>query len=48
MLMLIATPDNGKNTKQRLGYLLGFGVTSGIPMIIAMYTHLVFVYRLGS
>lgn len=29
MLMLIATPDNGKNTKQRLGYLLGFGLTSG-------------------
>lgn len=29
MLMLIATPDNGKNTKLRLGYLLGFGLTSG-------------------
>lgn len=32
MLMLVATPDNGKNTKQRLGYLLGFGVTSGMSM----------------
>ncbi|XP_013146388.1 PREDICTED: probable Bax inhibitor 1 [Papilio polytes] len=32
MLMLIATPDNGKNTKLRLGYLLGFGLTSGIGM----------------
>lgn len=30
MLMLIATPDNGKNTNLRLGYLLGFGLTSGI------------------
>lgn len=29
MLMLIATPDTGKNTSQRLGYLLGFGLTSG-------------------
>lgn len=29
MLMLIATPDNGKNTNLRLGYLLGFGLTSG-------------------
>lgn len=29
MLMLIATPDNGKNTQLRLGYLLGFGLTSG-------------------
>ncbi|XP_046965197.1 probable Bax inhibitor 1 [Vanessa cardui] len=32
MLMLIATPDNGKNTKLRLGYLLGFGLTSGMSM----------------
>ncbi|KPJ06117.1 putative Bax inhibitor 1 [Papilio machaon] len=32
MLMLIATPDNGKNTKLRLGYLLGFGLTSGIGL----------------
>jgi len=32
MLMLIATADNGKNTKQRLGYLLGFGLTSGMSM----------------
>ncbi|KAI8434929.1 hypothetical protein MSG28_003402 [Choristoneura fumiferana] len=32
MLMLIATPDNGKNTKMRLGYLLGFGLTSGMGM----------------
>lgn len=32
MLMLIATPDNGKNTTQRLGYLLGFGLTSGMSM----------------
>lgn len=30
MLMLIATPDTGKNTNLRLGYLLGFGLTSGI------------------
>lgn len=30
MLMLIATPDDGKNTKLRLGYLTGFGLTSGI------------------
>lgn len=30
MLMLIATPDNGKNTSLRLGYLLGFGLTSGL------------------
>lgn len=30
MLALIATPDNGKNTKLRLGYLLGFGLTSGM------------------
>lgn len=29
MLMLIATPENGKNTSLRLGYLLGFGLTSG-------------------
>lgn len=29
MLMLIATPDNGKNNQLRLGYLLGFGLTSG-------------------
>lgn len=29
MLMLIATPDTGKNTNLRLGYLLGFGLTSG-------------------
>ncbi|KAJ0180566.1 hypothetical protein K1T71_003970 [Dendrolimus kikuchii] len=32
MLMLIATPDNGKNTGLRLGYLLGFGLTSGMGM----------------
>ena len=32
MLMLIATPDNGKNTNLRLGYLLGFGLTSGMSM----------------
>ncbi|XP_053623605.1 bax inhibitor 1 [Plodia interpunctella] len=32
MLMLIATPDNGKNTSLRLGYLLGFGLTSGMSM----------------
>lgn len=32
MLMLIATPDNGKNTQLRLGYLLGFGLTSGMGM----------------
>ncbi|XP_030038490.1 bax inhibitor 1 [Manduca sexta] len=32
MLMLIATPDDGKNTKVRLGYLLGFGLTSGMSM----------------
>lgn len=33
MLMLIATPDNGKNTSLRLGYLLGFGLTSGILLM---------------
>ncbi|XP_023947938.1 bax inhibitor 1 [Bicyclus anynana] len=32
MLMLIATPDNGKNTKLRLGYLLGFGLTTGMGL----------------
>ncbi|CAK1551996.1 unnamed protein product [Leptosia nina] len=32
MLMLIATPDDGKNTKQRLGYLAGFGLTTGMSM----------------
>ncbi|CAH1646045.1 unnamed protein product [Spodoptera littoralis] len=32
MLMLIATPDNGKNTNLRLGYLLGFGLTSGMSL----------------
>ncbi|XP_041977887.1 bax inhibitor 1 [Aricia agestis] len=32
MLMLIATPDNGKNTGLRLGYLLGFGLTSGMGL----------------
>ncbi|XP_026329428.1 probable Bax inhibitor 1 isoform X2 [Hyposmocoma kahamanoa] len=32
MLMLLATPDNGKNTSLRLGYLLGFGLTSGMSM----------------
>ncbi|CAH2073819.1 unnamed protein product, partial [Iphiclides podalirius] len=32
MLMLIATPDNGKNTKLRLGYLLGFGLSSGMGL----------------
>lgn len=32
MLMLIATPDNGKNTNLRLGYLLGFGLTSGMGL----------------
>ncbi|KAM3963062.1 bax Inhibitor-1 [Aphomia sociella] len=32
MLMLIATPDNGKNTSLRLGYLLGFGLTSGMSL----------------
>ncbi|OWR44160.1 bax inhibitor 1 [Danaus plexippus] len=32
MLMLIATPDNGKNTQLRLGYLLGFGLTSGMGL----------------
>lgn len=32
MLMLIATPDNGKNIGLRLGYLLGFGLTSGMSM----------------
>ncbi|XP_059054207.1 probable Bax inhibitor 1 [Achroia grisella] len=32
MLMLIATPDNGKNTTLRLGYLLGFGLTSGMSL----------------
>ncbi|CAH2264038.1 bax inhibitor 1 [Pararge aegeria] len=32
MLMLIATPDTGKNTKLRLGYLLGFGLTAGMGM----------------
>lgn len=30
MLLLIATPDNGKNTTLRLSYLLGFGLTSGM------------------
>lgn len=34
MLMLIATPDNGKNTTLRLGYLLGFGLTSGNNMYL--------------
>ncbi|KAJ8725681.1 hypothetical protein PYW08_003864 [Mythimna loreyi] len=32
MLMLIATPDTGKNTNLRLGYLLGFGLTSGMSL----------------
>ncbi|XP_068629536.1 probable Bax inhibitor 1 [Battus philenor] len=32
MLMLIVTPDNGKNTQLRMGYLLGFGLTSGIGL----------------
>ncbi|KAJ2952719.1 hypothetical protein O0L34_g7062 [Tuta absoluta] len=32
MLMLVCTPDNGKNTSQRLAYLLGFGLTSGMSM----------------
>ncbi|XP_072943461.1 probable Bax inhibitor 1 isoform X1 [Epargyreus clarus] len=32
MLMLIATPDNGKNTSMRLGYLMGFGLTSGMGL----------------
>ncbi|VVC87294.1 probable Bax inhibitor 1 [Leptidea sinapis] len=32
MLMLIATPDDGKNTKLRLGYLVGFGLTSGMSL----------------
>lgn len=35
MLALIATPDNGKNTKLRLGYLLGFGLTSGMQESVA-------------
>ncbi|KAL4710720.1 hypothetical protein ACJJTC_004365 [Scirpophaga incertulas] len=32
LLMLMATPDNGKNTSWRLGYLLAFGLTSGMSM----------------
>ncbi|XP_047510716.1 bax inhibitor 1 isoform X1 [Pieris napi] len=32
MLMLLATPDDGKNTKLRLGYLTGFGLTSGMSL----------------
>ncbi|XP_061712359.1 bax inhibitor 1 isoform X1 [Cydia pomonella] len=33
MLMLLATPDDyGKNTNKRLGYLLGFGLTSGMGL----------------
>ncbi|XP_034840758.1 bax inhibitor 1 [Maniola hyperantus] len=32
MLMLIATPDTGKNTKLRLGYLLGFGLATGMGL----------------
>lgn len=32
MLLLVATPDNGKNTHLRLGYLLGFGLTSGMGL----------------
>lgn len=56
MLMLIATPDTGKNTIQRLGYLLGFGLTSGkiysliiicINMkVLCMYTETEFQQRL--
>lgn len=30
MLMLLMTPDNGKNTTLRLSYLLGFGLTTGL------------------
>lgn len=29
ILLLMYTPDNGKNVKQRLAYLLGFGFLSG-------------------
>lgn len=36
MLLLIATPDNGKNTNMRLCYLLGFGLTSGLRNIIIL------------
>ncbi|XP_045783114.1 bax inhibitor 1 [Maniola jurtina] len=32
MLMLIATPDTGKNTNLRLGYLLGFGLATGMGL----------------
>lgn len=33
MLLLYATPDNGKNTTLRLSYLLGFGLSTGISMV---------------
>lgn len=32
VLLLMATPDDGKNTKQRLGYLLGFGFLTGMGL----------------
>jgi FtsH-binding integral membrane protein len=30
MVLLYATPDNGQNTKLRLGYFIGFAALSGI------------------
>lgn len=32
LLALVCTPDNGKNQKIRLGYLLGFAFLSGLGM----------------
>jgi hypothetical protein len=29
-IALLATPDNGKNTKLRMGYLLGFSFFAGL------------------
>jgi len=32
IFLLMATPDNGKNTSQRLAYLLGFGFLTGMGL----------------
>ncbi|XP_053983732.1 probable Bax inhibitor 1 [Hylaeus anthracinus] len=54
LLGLISTPDNGKNQKLRLGYLLGFAFLSGLglgplfQMIIAINPSIIVTALMGT